>query len=205
MNPLLTIMIPTTYDRRELFKKLYIEIWRQVIECWAMAEIEIIYDEDNKEISIGAKRQRMLERATGEFVVGIDSDDWPAQSYIYDILHAIIYNPDIDHVGFLELCTWDGCNPKISLFSNRYQKWGDNIYGYDYIRCANPKSVIRRTKALQIGFQDIRFGEDILFSEAVTPLLQKEKFIDKILYYYRYTSQVHNERYGIVEGEDLHN
>lgn len=196
-NPLLTIMIPTTVDRREMFKKLYTELWRQVIECWAMNEIEIVYEEDSKEISVGAKRQKLLEKANGEFVVGFDSDDWPAPNYINDILQALLQNKDIDHVGFFELCTWDGKNPKISIFSNKYQKWGENIYGYDYIRCANPKSVIRKSKALQVGFADQRFGEDILFSEAVTPLLKSEVFIDKILYYYKYKTQNHDERYGI--------
>lgn len=198
MKPLLTIMLPTTIDRREQFKRLYAEIYRQIIFAWAMDKVEVLVDEDNKEISIGAKRQRLLERALGEYVVGIDSDDGIAPTYVADILKALEDAPGIDHVGFYELCTFNGMNPKKSIFSIVQKRWGENVYGYDYIRCANPKSVIRRVKALEVGFQDLRYGEDILFSESVTALLSTEVFVDKILYYYRYADSEHNERYGIT-------
>lgn len=197
MQPLLTIMLPTTVDRREQFKKLYAEVWKQIIDAWAMDDVEVIFEEDNKEISVGAKRQRLLERALGAYVVGIDSDDWPAPDYISEIVTALKSAPGIDHVGFFELCTFDGKNPKKSIFSIVHQKWGENVYGYDYIRCANPKSVIKKSIALQIGFQDLRYGEDIIFSESVTPYLKSEVFIDKILYFYKHNSSPHNERYGI--------
>lgn len=197
MNPLLTIMLPTTIDRRDMFKRLLAEVYRQIVFNWAMDEVEVIYKEDNKEMSVGAKRQKLLEAATGEFVVGIDSDDGIAPDYLSEILKALHDMPGTDHVGFYELCTFNGKNPKKSIFSIAHQKWADNVYGYDYTRCANPKSVIRRSKGLQVGFEDSRYGEDRIFSEKVTPLLQSEVFIDKILYYYRHVESPFNERYGI--------
>ena len=199
-NPLLTIMIPTTVDRRDLFERLYKELQRQISDYPNGTElVEIIYDEDNKEKSVGLKRQPLLERAKGEFVVGFDSDDLPALTYIQDILDALILNsgnPDIDHVGFLEDCDING-ERSISIFSIRHSHWDENKDGYDHIRCANPKSVIRRRKALIVGFPDMRFGEDRVFSEAVTPHLKSEVFINKPLYYYIHRSSDHNERYGI--------
>lgn len=199
---ILTIMIPTTTDRRELFIRLCHELLNQISNYPNGEElIEIIHDEDNKEKSVGLKRQHLLEKANGVFVVGFDSDDFPAPTYIQDIMDAIMMNlwdDDFDHVGFLEDCTING-EKSLSIFSIRHLNWDENKDGYDHIRCANPKSVIRREKALMVGFPDMRFGEDRIFSEAVTPLLKKEIFINKPLYNYIHISSPHNERYGIKD------
>lgn len=195
MIPLLTIMIPTTVDRKSLFEKLILELWRQVFEYGMIHEVEIIWDEDNKEKCVGKKRQDLLERSKGIFVVGFDSDDWPAKTYILDIVTALKENPFTDHVGFIEDCDIDGVKSK-SIFSIKHQSWDGYESGYNQVRCANPKSVIRRTKAIQVGFEDLRFGEDRIFSEKVTPLLESEIFIEKPLYFYRHNSKESNDRYG---------
>ncbi len=197
-NPILTIMIPTTIDRDEMYNNLTTEIFKQIVknDYSVQDEIEVISIRDNKEISVGLKRQMLLEMAKGTWVVGIDSDDSIHPDYIYEIVEALKVNPDTDHVGFLEKCTING-EESMSIFSIQHQSWDENKYGYDHIRCANPKSVIRRSIALQVGFKDERFGEDRIFSEAVTPLLKSEVFIDKPLYFYNHISTEHNERYGI--------
>ena len=82
---LLSILIATTLDRKEMFSTLYAEFFRQV----ACKPVEVLFEEDNKEISIGAKRQRLLERATGEYIVFFDSDDFPCPTYVNDILLAL--------------------------------------------------------------------------------------------------------------------
>jgi len=198
MIPLLTIMIPTTVDRQDLFRPLISELWRQIYESAWLPAVDIISMEDDKRISVGYKRQLLLERATGLFVVGFDSDDWPAEDYISSIMGAISNHPNTDHVGFLEHCTIDG-KESISCFSSSHLKWEENAHGFDHIRCANPKSVIRRSIALKVGFQDLRYGEDRIFSEAVTPLIKSEVFLNKVLYYYRHTSNMtHEKRYGII-------
>lgn len=192
--PLLTIMIPTTVDRREQFTKLANELQSQRQGISEL--VEIIWREDSKEISVGKKRQLLLEDANGEWVVGFDSDDWPAQTYVQDIVEALSSNPSIDHVGFIEDCDIDGVKSR-SIFSIKHKSWDEQEEGYDQVRCANPKSVIRKSKALQVGYQDLRWGEDRIFAESVTPLLESEVFIEKPLYYYRHISSDSNERYGI--------
>lgn len=197
-QPILTIMIPTTIDRDEMYEKLVAELVNQMAELRLELnkDIEIVSIRDNKEISVGLKRQRLLEMAKGIWVVGFDSDDFPHPDYIHDIWNVLYTKPNIDHVGFLEDCTIDG-EKSLSIFSIRHKQWAENMDGYDHVRCANPKSVIRRTKALQVGYQDLRFGEDRIFSEAVTPLLDSEIFIDKPLYNYIHVSTSFNERYGV--------
>jgi hypothetical protein len=197
MQPILSVMLPTTVDRRRSFYSLLESVLGQINDLDMANFIEILIDEDCKQKSIGKKRQDLLERATGVFVVGIDSDDEIAETYIHDIVTAINYTPNTDHVGFIENCNINGEISK-SIFSIKHKFWEENKYGYDHIRCANPKSVIRRTKALQIGFEDLRYGEDRIFSEGVTHILTSEVFIEKELYFYIHNSTPHNERYGLV-------
>lgn len=198
MNPILTIMIPTTVDRFPLFNILSAELFKQINQLPDPRSVRVISLEDNKEMSVGAKRQKLLETATGDFVVGIDSDDWIDNCYIMEILNVIHRHPTTDHVGFLEHCDIDG-EQSISIFSSADLEWAENKRGYDHIRCANPKSVIRRSVALRVGFEDMRYGEDRVFSEKVTPLIKSEVFIHKVLYYYRHISTPHAERYGIKQ------
>jgi len=210
IQPLLSILIPSTPDRRHLLsyllecilKQQYLRLVQEFdvgnITAYryydTLATIEILIMEDKKENSVGVKRQKLLEHAKGVWTAGVDSDDLVADTYLEDILKALETNPD--HVGFLEDCDING-EKSLSIFSIKHQQWDENTDGYDHIRCANPKSVIRRSIALQVGYEDLRFGEDRVFSEAVTPLLKSEIFIDKPLYYYRHISSPHNERYGI--------
>jgi hypothetical protein len=195
-DTLLSIMLPTTVDRRDTFVKLLSEIKRQIQNLKSGSKVEIIIDEDNKEKSIGKKRQDLLERAKGKYVVGIDSDDWISKDYLSSIIEALEKNPEVDHVGFTQHCDLDGLEAK-TIFSSRYKKWESNKDGYDYVRSPGHLSVIKRDKALKAGYDDARYGEDKMFSDRVTPLIKSEVMIPKDLYFYRYKSEDHNKKYGI--------
>ncbi len=194
-KPALTIAIPSITERHENFNRLISFLTRQMTCENLCRYVELIYDIDDKEVSIGAKRQSLLLRAKGKYIVMIDDDDWVSPEYVIKILDAISKSHP-DHVGFLEDCTIDGVKSK-SIFSIQHKKWDENKFGYDHIRCANPKSVILREKALEVGYNDMRYAEDKAFSESVTKLLKTEEFINEVLYYYRYKKTEHNQRYGI--------
>jgi hypothetical protein len=195
----LSILIPSTPDRRDTLACILRELHAQALEMRYEIDkdFEIIILEDNREISVGKKRQMLLEMAKGDFVVGIDSDDFIAPTYLQDIISAIrLRGNDIDHIGFYERCNIDGELSR-SIFSIKHQKWGENTDGFDHVRCANPKSVIKRSIALSVGYEDLRYGEDRIFSESVTPQLFNEYMIEKELYYYNYVSTPHIDRYGL--------
>jgi hypothetical protein len=194
-NPILSILICTTLDRRELFKKLYLELFTQARNL----NVEVIYEEDAKQISVGAKRQKLLLRAQGKHIVYFDSDDWPFPYYVSEILKALEDEPDC--VGFLIHMTTNGRKPQVCCHSLQYPTWkGDGktkIDGYDYVRNVTHFNPICRDLALQVGFKDIRFGEDRLYSDAVTQLCKTEVFINKKLFHYRYSNLVpHRKKYG---------
>lgn len=187
----LSILIPSTFDRAEMTELLvdYLEFQSE------FRLVEIITDIDNKEVSIGAKRQRMLEKAKGEYVVMIDSDDWVPTDYVDQILKAIELNPDC--VGHQIEC--QGTPGKTESVSNRYLKWAEKQRGFDYLRTPYPKNPIKREICLKIGYKDLRYGEDHDFSQRLkaSRLIKSENYISKVLYFYRYKFAPHLEKYGI--------
>lgn len=187
----LSVLIATTVDRREMFEVLYADLLKQA----EGKDVEILYDEDNKEISIGKKRQNLLERATGDYIVYHDSDDWHSDDYIDQILEATKTNPDC--IGIKIKC--EGCEGKTATASMKYKKWEDNKYGFDYVRHTYHKTPVKRDIALSVGFEDIRFAEDHAYSMGLlkTGRLKKEVFIDKEIYIYRYKYEDPKTKYGL--------
>lgn len=197
----ISILICSITDRDAQLKKLLDNLYGQRIPY--TEEVEILTEVDNKEISVGAKRQKLLERAKGKWVVWFDDDDIPSQRYIKLIIDAITNNKDIDCIGIRGLMTTNGGNPKTWLHRLGYKIEGDGNtptkYGYDYVRPIIHFNPVLRSKALIAGFKDMRYGEDMDYAERLNKLLTKEYFIDEELFHYNYTSTVpHNKKYGIV-------
>lgn len=189
----LTICIPTIEERKELFESLYTKVMTQV-QAGGYEDIEVIVAKDNKEISIGLKRNQLLMIASGEYVVMIDDDDDIAPDYVSSIMTALESGPDC--VGFRIECS--GTDGKTADASNRYSDWADNTNGFDYVRTPYQKTPIRTEIALAIGYKDVRFGEDCDFSKRLkkSGLIRTESYIDKVLYYYRFKYENPETKYG---------
>ena len=190
-NPLLSILIATTVSRRELFKKLYYEFFLQTKDL----PVEVLFEEDNKQMSIGAKRHKLLLRSQGQYVVYFDSDDWPFEYYVSEILKALEKKPDC--VGFLIHMTTNLKKPQVCCHSLRYKEWKERVDGYDYVRNVTHFNPVRRDYAIKIGFVDMRFGEDKIYSDAITKLCKTEVFINRKLFHYRYSNaEPYKIKYG---------
>lgn len=191
MTPRLSILLPTVQNRAALFALLHAEVARQR----EGKPVEIIVACDNKEISIGKKRQNLLLQAVGDHVCYIDDDDWIAPDYVESILAALESSPDC--VGFKIRCTTGGKNPVIAAASMKYKRWGENEDGYAHVRSPYQKTPIRREIALKVGFPDVRYAEDRIYSQGVTRLISTEVFVDKVLYEYRYRWEPFSRKYGV--------
>jgi glycosyltransferase involved in cell wall biosynthesis len=194
----LTICVPTVIGREEVCNKLLDEINKQIAENKLEKEIEVILDKDNKEVSIGAKRQRMYSAAKGIFAVQLDDDDWIAPDYIKLCYEGTL--KDVDCIGYHEFCTFDGIKPKLSDFSIKYPAWKEYNYplnGFSHVRTPFCKSPIKTDICKKVGVKDMRFGEDHDFAIRVYPLLKKEHYINKAMYFYRYKTEEHKKKYGI--------
>lgn len=178
----LSILIATIQERQGQFLALKSYIEAQLPE----SGVEVVFCCDNREMSIGAKRQQLLEMAQGEYVCFIDDDDMIHPEYVPKIMSAI--GMGVDCVGFLvALDGWEN-NRIICSLSNQWQGWYDNVGGYRFVRCPNHLSVLKREHCLAIGYRDKRGGEDADFSLALkaSGLVKTEHFITEIMYEYRF-------------------
>lgn len=190
--PVLSILLCTVENRAVIFARLHAEVLRQS----EGKPVEVLVACDAKQISVGKKRQNLLEQATGEYICFIDDDDWIAPTYVDDILSALKSKPDC--VGFKITCTTNGHNEESAITSMRYSNWREDYDGYKHCRSIYHKSPHRRSIALKVGFQDLRYGEDRPYSMEVMKYVKTESFIDKVLYFYRFKTEPFMQKYGIL-------
>ena len=178
----LSLLICTIPKRKDLFDKLVLEL-RSQVSLFPDA-IEIL--SDGGEGRIGAKRQRLLEQAIGDYVAFADDDDWISKDYIRSIMYGIESKPDA--VGFMGWITTNGkhqTNFKIS----KDCEYKTTANGHE--RFNNHLSPVKREIALQIGYKDIDYGEDYDYALRLheSGLIKTERFISKHLYFYHYVTQ----------------
>lgn len=204
---ILSIQIPTVVGREIKFQGLYNFIKEQIITYQLQDETEVIYLRDNKEISIGAKRQKLYGMANALYSVQLDDDDWTAFMFCENIVGAIKQFKEEngaypDCVGYIEDCTINGRKAGNSLFSIGYPDWIEKLHPqvHGCVRVRTPffKTPIKTELCLQVGVKDMRFGEDHDFARRILPLLETQAFIAEPMYLYRHiTEGSHKERYGI--------
>lgn len=187
----LSILIATIKEREHQFTELYNELLRQS----ANLDTQVLIDDTEKYLmSIGAKRNNLLKKASGEYIVFFDDDDFPNPNYISSILKALENKPDC--VGFKIQMTTNGSNPQTCIHSLQNKKW--EFKNGIYLRNVTHFNPVKRELALLVGFPDLRFGEDKIYSDKISKLCKKEVFIDDYLFNYRYSNKInHNEKYGI--------
>lgn len=196
--PKLSILIATTTERHEMYVMLHANLVSQIRRHNLVNEVEILSLVDNKEMSIGNKRQELLKMAKGDFIVFFDDDDLPSPNYVKMIHDAIVSDQYIDCIGMNVTMTTNGKNPQKCCHSLKYPDWENNKDGWDYVRNITHFNPVLRKKALEIGFKDIRFGEDKEYSDRISKILENEYYIEEPLFHYRYSNkQSHNEKYGI--------
>lgn len=184
----LSILIPSTRDRNEMLYVLLGHLHYQIDKEKLTDKVEIITDIDGGELSIGLKRQRLIEKSKGRYVVFIDSDDWVANDYIEEIFLAMPSSPDV--INFSGYMTTDNANREEFRIGKDlpYITIQDAHGKNEYLRHSNHLSIIKRQIALQIGFKDLRFAEDYDYSLRLknSQLIKTEIFIPTALYHYRY-------------------
>lgn len=184
----LSILIPSTHNRDEVLYNLLDHLHYQIDEQELQDKVEIITDIDNGELSVGFKRQRLIQKAKGEYLVFIDSDDWVSNDYIECIFSGMKGNPDV--INFKGFMTTSGINRENFRISKDlpYITIQDAFGKNEYLRFSNHLSVIKREIALKIGYKDLRFAEDFDYAKRLneSKLINTEYLIDDFLYHYKY-------------------
>jgi hypothetical protein len=198
MNKLLSILIPTILSRKDCFDELVKEFKKQIKPY--ENQIEIISLCDNKEMTIGEKRNKLNAMANGKYVVQWDDDDWICEDGIDLILGGI--NKDVDCV------TYNAPFNKKGLLEGRTYNYSIKYYDfYDkntdtFFYSPDQKCVIKKEIVDKVKFKEIRYKEDLEFLYDIHPYLNTEYRIEKNVYFNLNRSNDSvldfNKRYGIV-------
>jgi glycosyltransferase involved in cell wall biosynthesis len=181
---LLSILTPTIEERQSQFQILKNKIETQIQSSSFADQVEHLWFLDDREYSIGLKRNHLLDQATGKFVVFVDDDDDVSDNYVELICNAIMKNPDIDCIGFKGKISFAGSQQHLFVHSAQYRSYAKKrgIY-YRPILHINP---IKREIACLYKFEDINYSEDIDWAKRMWDdgILKKEYFINEALYFY---------------------
>lgn len=190
---LLSILICTIPERKTLFQSLLSDIQRQ-ITAYSAERVEVIWDAAPKgSVTIGEKRNRLLRRAEGEYVVFVDDDDRLAANYVSTVCRVLI-DSSPDCVGYNIACTFRDLSGRVvrtakAKVSRIYDNWYENKDGYQYAQMIYHKNPVRKAHALAVGFRDVSHGEDYDFGIRLRPYLKKEIYLNQFLYEYLYTAE----------------
>lgn len=177
----LSILICRMPSRYAMWGKLQSELWSQILPY--ANQVQVLSD-DRMSVTIGEKRNRLLNDAEGDYVCFIDDDDRIAANYVQLLMEGI--EKDVDCCSLVGEITFDGERPKPFIHSLDYTEWYEDEAAY--YRNNNHLNCIRASIAKQIGFTNKNHGEDYDFSKKLleSGLLKTEHRIEQTIYYYDY-------------------
>ncbi len=146
--------------------------------------VEVLALWDSHLLTVGEKRNRLLDAARGRYLSFVDDDDWVAPTYVTDILEAAERGPDV--VVFDQIVTIDGGGPKRCIYGVKYypsesaSPWvGRPAHTHAW------KSEIAKGHR----FPDKNRGEDREWADAACQDVSVEGRIEKVLYFYRFSRE----------------
>ena len=178
----LSVLICTIEKRKTLFKVLKARLEEQARNY----DVQILSKCDAGQMSIGEKRNWLLDHAKGEWLCFVDDDDWIDSEYISKILEDLEREPDC--VQMIGIMNTNGFNEK------RFEHSVKHLYYFEqdgiFYRPPNHLNPIRSSIAKQFRFPETNHGEDTDWALQIrnSGLLVTESAIDKPIYHYRYSS-----------------
>jgi len=187
----LSILICTIPKRADFLKRLMGVLDPQIAGCNEFIEVII---NDDPVMSIGAKRNWLLQRAKGKYIAFIDDDDLVSETYVLNMLIGI--DKGVDCCSLIGIITDDGKNPRVfhhSIKHSRYETVSDPSGFSDimYLRYPNHLNCIRADIAKMFTFPETNHGEDTDWATQIhhSGLLMTEHEIPETMYYYLYRSK----------------
>lgn len=191
-NKLWSILICTLEERKKSFDALYAKVQRQIDVNHLSDQVEILFFRDNREHSVGFKRNFLLQQSKAEYVCFLDDDDDVHGRYVPMIYEKLQQKPDC--VSLIGVMTTHGKNPEVFKHSIAYNNKYCTENGVHY-RPPNHLNPVKRDIAAQFSFPETNFGEDYSWAHllAQSCLLKNEAVIEEPYYFYLYDGKYHNE------------
>ena len=179
-----SILIPTIPGREEKLQRLLTKIHELRKEFCPELKIDISIFFDNRERSVGLKRQSLLEKAVGKYMSFIDDDDDLTPAYFEDALACI--------KGGYHVCRLRGSiKPYTFTHSIEIPYTGMLAVGDVFVRPPNHLNIMMTDIARIIKFDDLKIGEDFdwAIKMAKQGFLQTEYQSDIERIHYIYNTQ----------------
>ena len=179
----LSILILTLPTRIDSYARLIKSLNLQVIQNNLINKVQILTLCDTKEISVGEKRNILLNKSSGRYVCFIDDDDEISPDYLIKIILALESNSDV-----ITFCGDYVENNLRTAFSISIVHRGNYNHPNIFYRLPNHLCPVKREIALSCQFTDKNFGEDSDYADKINKYIKNEFHIQDKLYFYMYDS-----------------
>jgi hypothetical protein len=191
---ILSILIPTTPERQDMFTRLYKEVMDQVAYMDtvhpSLGKIEVIFDDSKRfldgGLSIGKKREALVKRAEGKYLCFLDSDDWISPNYVETLVRLCQRDADV-------------CTFRNATKTDTYWMVVDMGLHYPNDQ-ASPMFTVRRSPwhicpvrsyfAKLHKFEDKSYGEDYDWMRKVLEHCTTEAKSEAVIHEYRHSKLV---------------
>lgn len=180
---MLSVLICTLPERSKMLTKLLSELNRQISDGNYSAEI--LTQDDPRGVTIGAKRNKLINRAIGEYTAFIDDDDFVSINYMQLIFDAFKSNPDcVGIVGRMFL------NNNDLLFFHHSSKYVTYTTDKNNVlkKPAGHLNPIKRSITSKFKFIETNKSEDTDFAMRISEsgIIKSEVFLEHPIYIYNY-------------------
>src|SRR6185312_11466640 len=176
----LSILICSVQKRLQKFAQLAEHLEKQATG----KAVEILWLGDNKSMTVGEKRNKLLSISKGNYVAFVDDDDWVADDYIDELLKGTESGKDVICFNALYRNLLTGVEEPVSFDISNLNV---NEQGHR-LRMPSHLCAVKREAAIATGFLSANFGEDTNFGLRLRNerRIQSQHKIDKVLYYYNF-------------------
>ena len=192
MIPILSILTPTIPSRDYEFCYLSASLSIQILDLEenhpTLGLVEYLFDNSksflNGGLSIGKKRQSLVERATGKYLLFLDDDESISPNYLETIVR--LCQLDCDVVTFRSIAKMDNYWSVIDMSLKNKE---DEEATPDRIVKRKPWHInaIRSEFAKLYEFPDTNYSEDALWMRNVLYHLESEAHTDAIIHQYNHS------------------
>lgn len=181
--PDLSILVCSTDTRYDTFAvRLLGQLFKQRAKLPRPGRVEVIALTDTKSMTIGAKRNWLVQAASGRYVQFVDDDDRVGDGMLVEVLAGTKH--DCDVICFPAMVRLGGGPPRICYYSKDFEVDRNTPTGYE--RRPNHICAVKRDLALDTPFADMCMGEDADYAARLHHKLKSQVSIDTPLYFYDY-------------------
>ena len=184
----LSILVPSIPSRIE---KYLLPLYAKLAQMAEGKEVEVLALLDNKQRSIGLKRDALVQSALGDYVAFVDDDDDVSHDYVDALLEATAH--DMDVITFKQRSSIDGetftVTHGLGFIIGQAHRGADGRY-VDIARPPWHHCAWRRSIAAKHRFPDSNYGEDWDWCSRVLKDVSTQSYIDRELHFYNFRSDV---------------